>query len=144
MTISEKVAYLKGLADGLDLTKEPSKEAKILSVVIEVLEEIGLFLEDLEDSVDTLGEGLDAVSDDLEDVEMLLFEDDDEDDETACCCCCGDDADCDEDFFEVTCPNCDEELAIDESVLDAGQITCPKCGESFSLELVDDDEDGEE
>lgn len=139
MTISEKVAYLKGLADGLELTKEPTKEAKVLSVVIEVLEEIGLSMEDLEDSVDTLVEGLDAVSDDLEDVEMLLF--DDEDEEDGCCCCCGGDADDEESFFEVTCPNCDEALAIDEDVLEAGQITCPSCGDNFSLELVDDDED---
>ena len=28
MTISEKVAYLKGLADGLDLDQETSKEGK--------------------------------------------------------------------------------------------------------------------
>ena len=38
MTISEKVAYLKGLADGLDLDKEPSKEGKIIAKIIDVLE----------------------------------------------------------------------------------------------------------
>ena len=34
MTITEKVAYLKGLADGLDLDKEPSKEAKLLTKIM--------------------------------------------------------------------------------------------------------------
>lgn len=41
MTISEKVAYLKGLADGLDLDKEPSKEGKIIAKIIDVLEDVG-------------------------------------------------------------------------------------------------------
>ena len=34
MTISEKVAYLKGLAEGLDLDVEKSKEGKLISVMI--------------------------------------------------------------------------------------------------------------
>ena len=47
MTITEKVAYLKGLADGLELDKETSKEAKLLAKVIEVLEDVGLAVEDM-------------------------------------------------------------------------------------------------
>ena len=47
MTISEKVAYLKGLAEGLDLDTQKSKEAKLISVMIGILEEIGLSIEDL-------------------------------------------------------------------------------------------------
>ncbi|MBP1758282.1 MAG: hypothetical protein H6Q61_531 [Firmicutes bacterium] len=69
MTINEKVAYLKGLADGLELDKEPTKEGKLLKVIIEVLEEIGFALEELEETDQLLSEGLDAVSEDLEDVE---------------------------------------------------------------------------
>ena len=37
MTISEKVAYLKGLADGLDLDQETSKEGKLIAKIIDVL-----------------------------------------------------------------------------------------------------------
>ena len=33
MTISEKVAYLKGLAEGLNLDTEKSKEGKLLSLI---------------------------------------------------------------------------------------------------------------
>ena len=40
MTISEKVAYLKGLAEGLDLDTAKSKEGKLISVMIGILEEI--------------------------------------------------------------------------------------------------------
>ena len=133
MTISEKVAYLKGLADGLNIDTEKSKEGKLISVIIDVLEEMGMTIEDLEESVENLGEELDAVSDDLSDVEEAVFEDDDEEDD----CCCGDD-----DFFEVECPNCKEELVIDEDVLLAGAIECPSCHQKFALEMDDNCECG--
>ena len=57
MTISEKVAYLKGLADGLDLDKEPSKEGKIIAKIIDVLEDVGFAVEDLEVEVEALTDG---------------------------------------------------------------------------------------
>ena len=89
MTISEKVAYLKGLAEGLDLDTNKSKEGKLISVMIGILEEIGLSIEDLEENATALGEEIDAISDDLSDVEKAVFEDEDDDD-----------------FFEIECPNC--------------------------------------
>ena len=138
MTISEKVAYLKGLAEGLDLDTSKSKEAKLISVMIGILEEIGMSIEDLEENTVALGEELDAVSDDLADVEKAVFEDEDEDEE----CCCDD-----EDFFEVECPNCGEALVIDEDVLEKGVIQCPACKQKFALDLSDDcccDEDDED
>ena len=128
MTISEKVAYLKGLAEGLDLDTSKSKEAKLISVMIGILEEIGMSIEDLEENTVALGEELDAVSDDLSDVEKAVFEDEDDD-----CCCDGDD-----DFFEVDCPNCGETLVIDESVLEEGVIQCPSCKQKFALDLSDE------
>ena len=123
MTISEKVAYLKGLAEGLDLDTAKSKEGKLISVMIGILEEIGMSIEDLEENTVALGD-----------------EDDDDDD-----CCCGDE---DDDFFEVDCPNCGDTLMIDESVLEEGVIQCPGCKQKFALDLSDDcccgdgDEDG--
>jgi len=132
MTISEKVAYLKGLAEGLDLDTEKSKEAKLISVMIGILEEVGLSIEDLEDNTVALGEELDAISDDLSDVEEIVYDEDEDDDE----CGCGDD-----DFFEVECPNCGADIDIDDSVLEAGSVECPSCGEKFAIDLCDDDDD---
>lgn len=134
MTISEKVAYLKGLAEGLNLDTEKSKEGKLISVMIGILEEVGLSLEDLDKNAAALGEELDAVSDDLADVEEIVYgEDEDEDD--ACGCGCGND-----DFFEVECPNCGADLQIDDSVLKAGSVECPNCGEKFAIDLSDEDD----
>lgn len=130
MTITEKVAYLKGLSDGLAIDTEKSKEGKLISVIIDILEEMGMSIEDLEDNATALGEELDAVSDDLADVEELVFGDDDDEDDDDECCCCGDD---DDDFFEVECPNCQEDLVIDEDVLEAGVIECPNCHSQFAI-----------
>ena len=131
MTISEKVAYLKGLAEGLNIDTEKSKEGKLISVMIGILEEVGLSLEDLDENTTALGEELDAVSDDLADVEEIVYGDD----EDECGCGCED-----EDFFEVECPNCGEDLEIDESVLETGSVECPNCGEKFAIDLSDEDD----
>ena len=138
MTISEKVAYLKGLAEGLNIDTEKSKEGKLISVMIGILEEIGMSIEDLEENTVALGEEIDALSDDLSDVEKIVYDEDDDEDD----CCCGDD----DDFFEVDCPNCGESLVIDETVLEKGVIQCPSCKQKFALDLSDDccDEDDED
>ena len=79
MEITEKVAYLKGLAEGMELDTE-KKEGKLLAAIIDVLDDMALEIEDLKDAQEELGDGLDAVSDDLEDVEDVVFGEDDEDD----------------------------------------------------------------
>lgn len=130
MTISEKVAYLKGLAEGLNLDTEKSKEGKLISVMIGILEEMGLSIEALEDDMEDLGEELDAVSEDLSDVEELVYDEDEDD---------YDDYDEDEDFFEVACPTCGADIVIDEDVLEAGVVECPGCGDRFAIDLNDEE-----
>ena len=68
MTTSEKVAYLKGLAEGLGVDKE-TKEGRILDSVIDILEDLAHDIEDLEENAWELGEAIDQVSDDLADIE---------------------------------------------------------------------------
>ena len=96
MTISEKVAYLKGLAEGLNLDTEKSKEGKLISVMIGILEEIGLSIEDLEENTQALGEEIDVLSDDLSDVEDVVF---------------------DKALADgmIQCPNCHDKFALDLS-----------------------------
>ena len=130
MTISEKVAYLKGLAEGLNLDTEKSKEGKLISVMIGILEEIGLSIEDLEENTQALGEEIDVLSDDLSDVEDVVFDEDEDEDE--------DDEDYDDDWFEVECPTCEEPLVIDDKALADGMIQCPDCHDKFALDLSDD------
>ena len=140
MEITEKVAYLKGLAEGMDLDTE-KKEGKLLAAIIDVLEDIALELSDIEDAQEELGEGLDAVSDDLEDVEDLLYGDDGEDDEPEYEL---DDLGEDEDCYATTCPTCEESIYFDESVLEDGEVVCPNCGEKLEFDLKSLEEEEEE
>ncbi len=132
MTISEKVAYLKGLAEGLNLDVEKSKEGKLISVMIGILEELAMSVEDLEENALNLGEEIDVLSDDLADVEEVVFDEDE------------DGGDFDDDWFQVECPSCGEELVIDDEALAEGEVACPSCGSRFAMDLTDEDEDGEE
>ncbi len=132
MTISEKVAYLKGLAEGLNLDTEKSKEGKLISVMIGILEELAMSVEDLEENALNLGEEIDVLSDDLADVESVVYEEDE------------DDEDYDDDWFEVECPTCGETLVVDDQALADGEVECPECGSRYALELSDDDEEDEE
>lgn len=135
MTISEKVAYLKGLMEGMKLD-ESKDEVKLTQKIIEVLEDMALTVSDLEDSVDIIGEQVDAVDEDLDALEGYVYDDECDGD-----CCCDDD-----DVYEVKCPKCGNMIYVDGDILDEGEIDCPSCGEKleFDIEFDEDDEDGAE
>lgn len=148
MTTSEKVAYLKGLAEGLGIDKE-TKEGRVLGAIMDILEDMAHDIEDLEENAWELGEAIDQVSDDLADIEDIVYDvddddDDDEDDEDCCGCCCDGDEDEEPTFYEVTCPACENTITIDEDVLALGSIECPNCGETLEFEGVEPIEDDEE
>ena len=138
MTTSEKVAYLKGLAEGLGVDKE-TKEGRILDAILDILEDVAHDIEDLEENAWELGEAIDQVSDDLSDIEDIVYDldedEDDDEDEDECCGCCCEDEDEDEEpvFYEVTCPACENTITIDEDVLNLGSIECPNCGETLEF-----------
>lgn len=143
MEITEKVAYLKGLAAGMELSTE-KREGRLLHAIIDTLDDIALELEDLRDEQAELSEGLDAVSDDLEDVEDLIYGEDDEDDEDDCDDdYVYDDLDEDEECYATTCPTCEETIYFDESVLEEGEVICPNCGERLEFDLTGLEEGGE-
>ena len=126
MEILEKVAYMKGLAEGLGLDTK-SKEGKLLKVIMDILDDIALELQDIHAEQGELEEGLDAVSDDLADVETYLYEQDGEDDEE------------DGEVYQTTCPNCQEDVFFDEDILADGSILCPNCGEKLEFDLEEPD-----
>ena len=128
MTISEKVAYLKGLAEGLNLDVEKSKEGKLISVMIGIMEELAMSVEDLEENALNLGEEIDVLSDDLADVEEVVFDEDD------------DAEDYDDDWFEVECPTCGADILVDDDALVDGEVECPSCGTRYAMELTDDED----
>jgi hypothetical protein len=137
MTLTEKTAYLRGLADGLNLSKETA-EGKVLHAVIDCLESTALSLADVEDTVALLGRELDDLYDDLyDDNDEYDDEEDSYDDEDFE----------DEDLFEVTCGKCNEKLYFGFPELEKGSIVCPACSENLEFDIpscecnCEDDED---
>ncbi|MBR3561795.1 MAG: hypothetical protein IKN81_09795 [Oscillospiraceae bacterium] len=128
MGVSEKVAYLKGLMEGLKIDAD-SDYGKLFKAIVDVLDEVALEIEDLTDEVMEVGDGLDVISDDLADVEELLFDDDEDEDEPV---------------YMTTCPECEEEIYFDEDYLEDGVVVCPNCGAKLEFDAEDlDDEDDE-
>ena len=131
MTITEKVAYLKGLMEGLDLDKT-TKEGKVIAAMADILDDLALTVADNCDQIDAIDEDLESLEEYVyDDLDFGDYDDDlfDEDDEDAA-------------EYEFECPNCHEVVFIDESVFDEGkEIECPNCGaklEGFYEEEEDD------
>ncbi len=132
MGISEKVSYLKGLMEGMNLSAD-SNEGKLFRAIVDVLDEIALEVEDLTDEVMELGDGLDVISDDLGDVEDIIYDEDDDDYEELD----EDEDDEEEECYATTCPECEEEIFFDDTMLEDGEIICPNCGAKLEFDLSD-------
>ena len=137
MNLTEKVAYIKGLTDGLKLD-DNKDEVKVLKAITDLLEDLALTVADLEDAADETTELLDVLDEDLGAVEEVVYGSDCED----CGCGCeDDDCDCyddDEDLYEVTCPTCGDTICVNEEMLDEGAIACPNCGENLEFDFGPD------
>lgn len=136
MKLGEKVSYLQGMVDGLDIDGS-TKEGKTLIQMVSVLQEMVLYIDDLQTQIDELTELTDILDADLGDVEEVLFDCCDDDDECDCCCCDDDDyEDFNEDeLYEVTCPTCEDVILLDEEMLEEGSMDCPNCGESLEFDF---------
>lgn len=132
MTISEKVSYIKGLAEGIGID-DATKEGKVLCAIVDLLSDISDELDTLDEACAELGEQIDAVDEDLATLEDEFYgEDEDEDDEYFD----------DDEVYEVECPNCHDIIYLDESMLEDEEMNCPNCGTRLEFEFECDCEDG--
>lgn len=134
--ISEEVAYLKGLAEGLEIETE-TKEGKMICKIIDVLGQLAEELNDIQEDYDELAEYVESVDEDLSDVEDILYEEDDDDfDEDY------ENEDKEElSYIEMECPNCGDLVDIDEELLfdDSVDVICPNC-QAIILSSEDDED----
>lgn len=139
MDTTESLGYLKGLIEGLDLG-DNKKETKVFSAIVDVLSNLVEDIDDMTDGVEMLADQVDAVDEDLADLEEYVYGDD-YDDECDCDDCCDDE----EEEFEVECPLCNTPFTVDAETALNGTVPCPNCGEmlEFEFEEADDDEDAE-
>ncbi len=135
MNLTEKIAYIRGLAEGLELDSS-KPEVKVIDAIIDLLDDMAGSVTDMEELYDELCEQVDEIDQDLADVESDIY-----DDECDCCDCENED-DEDNPFYEVTCGACGQKLKVAEDVLLEGEIECPNCGELLEFDfsgLFDDD-----
>ena len=136
MDTREKIAYLKGLAEGLKIEGDSKL---LLSAVIDVLEGITAELDDIIDDMEELQDEVDAISDDLDDLTEELedgdFDEEDDDDE---------DDDDDEEidgYIEFVCPHCGRHILFDIDSFNAdGDHKC-SCGAALFTDEEDDEDD---
>ena len=149
MTIVEKAAYLKGLAEGLAFGQE-SKEGKLWNALNDLLADMAHEIEDLQattldyaDALDEINEDLtylEEITCDLEKIEDDDYEDEDYDDEASpcsgdCSSCfgCGGAEEEEDEVMEAGSEDDgeDEEISYDGVMYD---VTCPTCGEEISFD----------
>lgn len=129
MTISEKISYIKGLAEGLALDTD-TKEGKVLTAIIDLLEDMVYEIDAIDEACAEIGEQLDAVDEDLALIEDEFYADDEDEDED------DDDEYYDEDdVYEVECPSCHDIIYLDESMLEEEEMICPGCGTRLEFEF---------
>ena len=146
MTITEKVAYLKGFMEGIEFDAS-TNEGKVLAKITEILCDMAFEIEELQTRADDLHDYCDELDSDLGDVEEYLLDeleddeddededdeyddeyDEDEEDEDG-----EDGEDYDEDeVIEAVCPECGEDIYFDLSV-DPEDVICPNCGKHVSF-----------
>ena len=146
MNIGEKVAYLKGLAEGLEVSSVASKNGKILNGILDVLEDIAASIETLEEESESLEDYIDEIDEDLSLLEKSFIK------------TCGkmtckknknknadeeynkslfSDFDADDDDYDEFDEDEDEEYE-DGALLDGlVEIKCPRCGRHIFIETDD-------
>jgi len=167
--LNSKIGYLRGLAEGLGINDD-TKEGKIIRQIISVLDDIVDSVETLREDYDELFSYVEAIDQDLTDLENDFDGEEDEDEEDYDE---DDEDDYDEDFededededdededdgdydvsFTVECPECRQEVVIDEDILEdeeSLEVLCPNCGrvvfindEEWEKELEETEEEDE-
>ena len=134
MNINKESAYLKGLLEGYELDSN-KKEVKIISKMLELIDEMADHITALEADNAELREYVEELDHDLGAVEEDLYVDGDyeeEDEEDF-------EYDDDSEYSELECPSCGETVCFDDSV-DPDNLICPACGEKIAdVEICDGD-----
>ena len=109
MTVAEKVSYIKGLAEGLGVD-DSTKEGKVLAAIVDVLDDIALTLGDIDEELNDVADVMTDMEESVDCLEDVVYGDEEDD--------------YDDDMYEVTCPNCGENLEFDLSCLEDEECDC--------------------
>lgn len=128
--MSEKVSYLQGLTEGLNIT-EGSPHGKIISGMLNVMNEMADELSLMQHDFAEIKDYIENIDDDLYELEETVFDE--------------------EEFMQIKCRSCGEKLLIENDILDdedSIEVICPRCNEvvyindgSFDYATDDPEED---
>lgn len=142
--LTDRVSYLKGLAEGLKLDTEKN-EGKLIEKMLELLSDMAAEMEELRKDHDDLNEYVESIDSDLSDMEDCVYGDEDE--ESGCCGChCQEedeeeDGEEDDNLVEYTCPHCGEEMTFEVDNFDFDEdYLCPSCHKPLFPETPDEEE----
>ncbi|NLC10714.1 MAG: AraC family transcriptional regulator [Firmicutes bacterium] len=131
--LKSRMSFLRGYVEGLQLD-ENTKEGKVLNKLIAVMDDICNAVEELKEEHDELFSYMEAIDEDLTELEKVFYEEDLEEDLEE-----EDDKEAMEGFY-IECPECHEEVFVEEDALDDDdtlEVLCPKCGK---VVFINDDE----
>ena len=120
--LTEKMSYIRGLAEGLEID-ETTKEGKLLLAMVEALSDTADEIAGISELQEEISLQLDEVDEDLDALEGFVYDDEDEYE--------------DEEEFVVECPSCGDTICLDADLLENcdDKSTCPSCGEEIELEF---------
>ncbi|HPT70209.1 MAG TPA: AraC family transcriptional regulator [Syntrophomonas sp.] len=109
--MSEKVSYLQGLTEGMNIT-ESSPQGKIISGMLNVMNEMADELNLMQQDFAEIKEYIESIDDDLFELEETVLDE--------------------EEFTQIKCRGCGEKLLIEKDILDDEdhiEVICPSCNE---------------
>ncbi len=126
--LTNRAAYLKGLADGMKLDCD-SNEGKLLNEIIALLGDITSEIEMIDDEqgfiadkIDDIDESIDILCEEVFEDEIYEY-DDDEDEE-----------------FAIKCEKCGQDVFLSYEDLEYDDLACPYCNEPIEIDFVCDGE----
>jgi len=133
----DRTAYLRGLAEGMNLSKEKN-ENKLMLEMLSVMDEMAQKINEMGLDMEELDEYMESIDEDLTDMEEVLFGDEDDD---------ADDGDDEYDFNEdeelsLDCPHCGSSIQLKSADIDFDQSPlCPKCEKPFFSDILEGEDE---
>jgi len=110
--LSEKISFLQGLSEGMNVL-DNGPQGKLIIEMLEVMSDMVDYIDELRSEFEDFKIYVETIDNDLLDLEEDMYGEDD-------------------DYVEVTCDNCGEDVYFDAGCLDDDdviEVICPKCNE---------------
>lgn len=125
--LKRDISFIQGMLEG-DVNHHEHVEYKAVQRLLDVTDQLVEVSEQLDRRLSELEEYVEAVDEDLNDLELLVYDDEDLEEDT--------------ELVTVTCPDCGEEVLIDEEDFedDTIELLCPKCNTVLEVKDINEDE----